>query len=118
MPITCRVGAVRYQRSEIGHSAFASSSEGQCPLLAKAPPRCSAKGNALAGSGHSVWGIHLTDYPGQRMCLQPQLARGGSRINTGFLPPSRFIATAMDLAVVPTAERHGELITSLSAQRS
>ena len=52
------------------------------------------------------------------MRLQPQRAGGDGRIDTGLLPPSGFIATAMDLAVVAPAQRHGELIAHFSPERA
>jgi hypothetical protein len=51
------------------------------------------------------------------MCLQPKNASRRARIDTGLLPPRRFIATAMDLAMVSPAERHGELVADLAAER-
>ena len=47
-----------------------------------------------------------------------QGVRGGPRINAGLLPPCRLIAAAVDLAVMPPAERHRELIADLTAQRA
>jgi len=52
----------------------------------------------------------------QRMSLQPQHARGGSWIDTDLAPPGGLIAIAMNLAVVPSAERNSELVTDLSAE--
>ena len=52
------------------------------------------------------------------MRLQPQRAGGDTRINASLLPPCRFVATAMDLAMMAAAERHGELIADLAAKRS
>jgi hypothetical protein len=37
------------------------------------------------------------------MCLQPKSASGGGWIDTGLVPPSRFVAAAMDLTVMHTA---------------
>jgi hypothetical protein len=50
------------------------------------------------------------------MRLQPQRAGGNDRIDTGLLPPSGFIATAMDLTVVTAAQRDGELVADLSTE--
>jgi hypothetical protein len=44
---------------------------------------------------------------------EPERAGGGGRINASLLPPYRFVATAMDLAMMAAAERHGELIADL-----
>jgi hypothetical protein len=49
------------------------------------------------------------------MGLQPQRAGGDGWINAGILPPCGFIATAMGIAVMAPAQRHGELITDLAA---
>ena len=52
----------------------------------------------------------------QRMRLQPQRAGGDGRIDTGLLPPSGFVATAMDLTVVAPAQRHSELVADFSSK--
>ena len=52
------------------------------------------------------------------MGRQPQRAGGDGRIDTSLLPPRGFIATAMDLAVVAPAQRHGELIAHFSPERA
>jgi hypothetical protein len=52
----------------------------------------------------------------QRMLLQPQRAGWDGRIDTGLLPPSGFIATAMDLTVVTAAQRDGELVADFSTE--
>ena len=51
------------------------------------------------------------------MRLQPQRASGNGRLHAGLLPPGRFPAAAMDLAMMAATERHGELITGLAAER-
>jgi hypothetical protein len=51
------------------------------------------------------------------MGLKPQRAGGGGRIDASFLPPCRFVATAVDLAMMAAAERHGELIADLATKR-
>jgi len=50
------------------------------------------------------------------MALEPEYTRGGGRIDTSFIPPSAFVTTPMDLAMVATAKRHGELIADLAAK--
>ena len=50
------------------------------------------------------------------MGLEPQVASRNGRIKSGFLPPSDLIAAAMYRAMVPSAQRHGELIADLSAE--
>lgn len=52
----------------------------------------------------------------QRMRLQPQRAGGAGRIDPGLLPPSGFVATAMDLTVMTAAQRDGELVADLSSE--
>ena len=48
------------------------------------------------------------------MRLPPQLSGFDHWINSDLQPPNRFVATAMDFAMVPAAQRHRELITRLS----
>jgi hypothetical protein len=51
------------------------------------------------------------------MCLQPEVAGCGARINASFSPPIHFITAAMHLAVMSPAQRNGELVTDFAAQR-
>jgi hypothetical protein len=51
------------------------------------------------------------------MRVQPEGASYGHRIKANLLPPCRFIAAAMNLAMMTAAERHGELIADLTAKR-
>jgi hypothetical protein len=39
------------------------------------------------------------------------------RVDTEPIPPCGFIATAVDLAMVNTAERHRELVTHFATER-
>src|SRR5262249_35432200 len=48
----------------------------------------------------------------------PQLPGDLDWVNAGRLPPSSLVAGAMDRAMMDTAERHGELIAGLSAERA
>jgi hypothetical protein len=50
--------------------------------------------------------------------LKPQRASGCGWINAGARPPNGFVATAVDVAMVPAAERDGELVADLAAERS
>src|ERR1700726_1748531 len=50
------------------------------------------------------------------MSLQPERASSDGRIDAGLFPPCGFIATAMDLAGMAPAQRHGELIADLAAE--
>jgi hypothetical protein len=50
------------------------------------------------------------------MSFEPQCARRGNRIDTGLLPPSDFITTTMDLAVMSPTERDRKLITDLATK--
>jgi hypothetical protein len=38
------------------------------------------------------------------------------RINSSFIPPRGFIAVAMDLAMMSSAQRHGELVADLAPE--
>ena len=51
------------------------------------------------------------------MRFEPKRSRRSGRINIRLLPPDRFVAGAMDLAMVPAAKRDRELIAHLTAQR-
>jgi hypothetical protein len=48
----------------------------------------------------------------------PQLTGDLDWIDAGHLPPSSFVAGAMDGAMMDTAERHGEFIARLAAERA
>jgi hypothetical protein len=48
------------------------------------------------------------------MRFEPQRTGRNCRIKTGFLPPRRFIAIAMNLAMVPSTQRDSELIADLA----
>ena len=52
-----------------------------------------------------------------RMSFKPQLAGRDGRIDPRLAPPFGFIAMTMDLAVMSPAERHGELVADLAAER-
>ena len=52
-----------------------------------------------------------------RMGFEPQLTGRDGRVDAGFAPPRRFIAMTMELAVMTAAERHGELVADLAAER-
>jgi len=51
------------------------------------------------------------------MRFQPKRARLGDCIDCRSLPPNRFVAAVMDLAVVSAAERHSEFVTDLTSER-
>ena len=51
------------------------------------------------------------------MAFQPQGTSGNGRINAGFFPPCRFIATAVNLPMMATAQGNSELIADLAAKR-
>ncbi len=50
------------------------------------------------------------------MCLQPQGAGRSRWVNASRLPPCRFVATAMQLAMMAAAERHCELVADLATE--
>ena len=70
-----------------------------------------------ADTGQSGRGVnaHFVLSSRQRMSLQPQRAGREGRINASIFPPCGFIGTAMGLAMMAPAQRHGELITDLAA---
>jgi len=51
------------------------------------------------------------------MRLKPQGPGSGEWIDSGFAPPFGFIAVAVELAMMPPAQRDGELIADLAPKR-
>ena len=51
------------------------------------------------------------------MGLQPQRAGTLTGIDTGLFPPSGFIAAAVDLAMMSSAQWYGEFIAYLATER-
>jgi hypothetical protein len=51
------------------------------------------------------------------MALQPQGTSGNGRINARLFPPVRFIATAVDLAMMTATQGDREFITHFAAKR-
>jgi hypothetical protein len=51
------------------------------------------------------------------MSLQPKLPSFDHRINSHLQPPNWFVAAAMDLAMVATAQGHREFVAHLAAER-
>ena len=68
-------------------------------------------------AGGGKFGIALSGPVRKRMRLEPQSAGGSRRIDAGSLPPCRFVATTMNLAMMAAAERHSELVAHLAAKR-
>ena len=54
---------------------------------------------------------------GQWMAFQPQGTRGNDRINAQLFPPCRFIATAVDLAMMAATQGNRELVADFAAKR-
>ena len=52
------------------------------------------------------------------MSFQPQRASGDGWVDINLIPPSRFVAAAMDFPVMAATERDGELITYFSPECS
>jgi hypothetical protein len=50
------------------------------------------------------------------MCFKPEDTRRRARIDTGLLPPDRFISAAMEFAMVASAKRYSELVANLAAE--
>jgi len=50
------------------------------------------------------------------MRLQPERAGSDGRINASLFPPCGFITTAMGLAMMAAAQRHGKFIADLSTK--
>jgi hypothetical protein len=51
------------------------------------------------------------------MAFQPQGTSGNGRIEAHLFPPCRFIATAVDLAMMATTQRDSEFIADFAAKR-
>jgi hypothetical protein len=62
------------------------------------------------------FGRQLMQIGRARMRFEPQRASLEHRINTSLLPPCCFIAVAMDFAMMPTTQRHGEFIADLASE--
>ena len=62
--------------------------------------------------GNVVWRRH------QRASFEPQRPSNGGWIDPGVPPPCGFIATPVDLAMVSSAQRNGELIADLAPEGS
>jgi len=54
----------------------------------------------------------------QRVSFEPQRPSDGGWIDPGVPPPCGFIATPVDLAMVSSAQRNGELIADLAPEGS
>jgi hypothetical protein len=52
------------------------------------------------------------------MGLKPQLAGSGARIDICGGPPGRLVTAAMQLTMVPAAERHCELVADFAPKRA
>jgi hypothetical protein len=82
----------------------------------------SASGEGITGidisKGDSVsrFGAFSFPFRRKRVGFEPQRTSGGGRINASFFPPLRFIAAAVDFAMVTAAERNSELIADLAAK--
>jgi hypothetical protein len=73
---------------------------------------------ALARPVPSLFGGRpLISIYGQRMRLEPQFPRLDHRIHSHLQPPNGFVAAAMNIAMVPTAQWHREFVAHLAAER-
>ena len=61
--------------------------------------------------------VRFVRVAGQWVGFEPQLTGREGRVDSSLVPPRRFIAMTMQLAVMATAERHGELVADLAAER-
>ena len=52
------------------------------------------------------------------MRFQPKRPGGAKRIKAEFRPPCRFIAMAMELAMMAAAEGYGKLVADLATERT
>ena len=72
---------------------------------------------ANAGKGGSALLVSSSLPFREGMGLKPKCSGRDDRINTDVCPPNGFVATAVDLAMVPAAQRDDELIADLAAER-
>ena len=78
-----------------------------------------SRGFAVFGAGRItiiVWRPVTIKIRQRWMGFQPKRARGHNRINPNVAPPSGFVATVVDLAMVPAAQWHGKLIAHLASE--
>jgi hypothetical protein len=61
--------------------------------------------------------LFVTARCGQWMTFQPQGTRGNGRIDAHLFPPRRFIATAVDLAMMAATQGNRELVADFAAKR-
>ena len=86
-----------------------SSIGGLAAALAKAQAELVNPEKSLVGSIYS-------DAPdGTERIFRYAPLSAGLDINASISPPCGFIATAMDLAMMASAQRHGELVADLTA---
>ena len=52
------------------------------------------------------------------MCFSPKFSRSVEHINAPRRPPLRFVASAVQFAMMATAQRHGEFVADLEAKSS
>lgn len=71
---------------------------------------CSPKGRAF-----NVFSVGSCQ---QRLRFQPKRTGRGTWFNSGGCLPCGFIAAAMDLAMIATAQRDGELVADLASERA
>ena len=64
----------------------------------------------------SAFRAHMIGIRAERMRFEPECAGCADGICAGPLPPSRFVATAMDLAMMAAAKRHGEFVAYFPAK--
>ncbi len=72
--------------------------------------------SADSGNGGRAFAAHFVRTCRQRMCLQPKRAGRCCRVNASLLPPCRFVATAMQLAMMAAAKRRCVLIADLATK--
>jgi hypothetical protein len=73
--------------------------------------------HALSEQERWVFAADLVRTHRQRMRLQPKRAGLDGRINSGPLPPIRFIAATVQLAMRPSKQRHREFVAGFAPKR-
>ena len=85
-------------------------------------PCCRPAGHALQFSSSALTAARAANSPvlsavaASGCVVQPERSGIEAGIDAGLVPPRGFIAAAMDLAVVSSAQRYGELVADLAAE--
>ena len=103
----------------LNHTAYAYSFAAASFAAAPAPAiglALGAIGSGLSGCGNVRRPRNALPFFGSAG-LDPKLTRDLDRVDAGLLPPGPLVTGAMNRTVVDAAERHGEFVAGLAAER-